>query len=161
MTIITRKRGSSPPQIRVGIDLVTVSDVEASIAEFGERYLTRVYTQRELARCVGAGSAFEGSKLAARFAAKEATIKALRPSEGVTYTDIEIVNGNDGSPIVLLNGSIAQTARSRGLTSSSVSLTHDGPLASAVFVALLTRSEGLTRSEASHDHKTETLTRGA
>ncbi len=59
--------------LRVGIDTVEVAAVEAAIAAHGDRYLERVYTPREVADCNG-----DAERLAARFAAKEATFKALR-----------------------------------------------------------------------------------
>src|SRR5687768_5865211 len=69
------------PAVRhaVGIDLVHVTEVARSVATFGTRYLHRLYTPDELAYCLDGGSpAVVAERLAARFAAKEATFKALR-----------------------------------------------------------------------------------
>ena len=65
--------------LRVGIDTVEVAAIEAALAAHGERYLRRVYTSREVADCNG-----DPERLAARFAAKEATFKALRAAKGAS-----------------------------------------------------------------------------
>ena len=69
---------STGTALRVGADVVSVHQVEASVARFGSRYLERVYTQHELESSVGR-SPVRAASLAARFAAKEATFKVLRP----------------------------------------------------------------------------------
>ncbi len=122
-------------RIRVGTDLVEVSDVERSVAEFGDRYLERVYTPREIARCSASGTP-NCRSLAARFAAKEAVVKALRPSGGVAYTDLEIVTDSTGAPVMSFTGSVERLVQTLGLISSSLSLSHDGSYATAVYVAL-------------------------
>ena len=124
--------------MRVGIDLVLVPDVERSLAAHSERYLQRVYTPGEIAASAAEDGAVVPSRLAARFAAKEAVVKALRPPDGVSYQDIEVVRGSDGAPEMALSGSVARWARQCGLESSSVSLTHEGDYASAVYLAMLT-----------------------
>lgn len=121
--------------IRVGIDLVHVPDVSASIEEFGDRYLRRVYSPGELAACTAPDGRVRADRLAARFAAKEAVIKALRPGYGVDYRTIDVVTGSDGGPSIDLSGCSRLAATSR-IVSASVSLSHDGSYASAVYVAL-------------------------
>ena len=70
---------STGTALRVGTDVVAVHQVADSVARFGPRYLQRVYTDHELDSCAGSPT-FRAARLAARFAAKEATIKVLRPS---------------------------------------------------------------------------------
>jgi holo-[acyl-carrier protein] synthase len=116
--------------IRCGIDLVDVEQVTEAIAEHGERYLHRIYTERELA---DAGAAPE--RLAARFAAKEATMKALgRAEEGFGWTRIAVEREPSGQPRIALTGSAAELARERGMQSIHVSLTHESDYAAAMVV---------------------------
>ncbi len=122
--------------IRIGTDLVQVEQVHAAIETFGDTYLRRVYSAREIAHCRDLDDQPVAERLAARFAAKEAVIKVLRPTAGVALTDIEVVVGRDGAPTIELTGSAADAATGFSLEHSSLSLTHDGPLAAAVLVAL-------------------------
>jgi holo-[acyl-carrier protein] synthase len=97
----------------------------------GDAYLRRVYTEAEAADCAG-----DPLRLAARFAAKEAALKALRAGEAaVPLTAIEIVRHADGSPELRLHGAAAELAAASGISSLSVSLTHEGEYASAVVLA--------------------------
>jgi holo-[acyl-carrier protein] synthase len=113
---------------RVGIDLVSVEQVQDSIAGHGTRYLSRIYTDSELVE-----SRSEPQRLAARFAAKEATMKALgRGDEGFGWRDIALASGADGQPTIELSGAAAQLAQRRGVRSISVSLTHERDYAAAV-----------------------------
>jgi holo-[acyl-carrier protein] synthase len=115
----------------VGIDLVTVEEVRRSIADHGERYLSRVYTADELADADRAPA-----RLAARFAAKEATMKALgRSDEAFGWREIAVARDADGRPSLCLSGPVASLARLRGVRSLTVSLTHEREYAAAVVVA--------------------------
>lgn len=115
--------------MRVGIDLVRTSDVETSVATFGERYLRRVFTDAEVAYA-NASPDQTSARLAARFAAKEATMKALDLSErGVNWNDIEVVKLPSGAPSIVLHGRAAEAAANVDL---SVSLSHEGDYATAV-----------------------------
>ena len=121
--------------LRVGIDTVEVAAVEAALAAHGERYLRRVYTDDEIADCGG-----DPERLAARFAAKEAAIKALRAGEGgVPWSAVEVRRAPGGHPDLALHGAAAELAAEAGLDELAVSLTHEGGLASAVVVATGTK----------------------
>jgi holo-[acyl-carrier protein] synthase len=124
----------SPP-LRVGIDLVEVAAVEESLQAHAERYLTRIYTEREVSDCGGA-AAIRADSLAARFAAKEATLKVLGPAqEGVGWRSIEVVREPAGSPSLELSGRAAELAQEAGISGLAVSLSHEGGFAAAVVVA--------------------------
>ena len=117
--------------IRVGTDLVRVADVADSVARFGDRYLTRLFTAHELESCGGAAD-----RLAARFAAKEATIKVLRPDDlRPEWRAIEVRRHPSGACDLHLTGTAAAQASAAGITSLAVSLSHEGDLATAVVVA--------------------------
>ncbi len=118
----------------VGADLVEIAQVALSIERFGGRYLERVYTRRELAYCTAAGRD-PAPHLAARFAAKEAVLKALRGGdEAVDWRSIEVLRHADGHCGILLHDSVRRLARSRGVRKLRVSLSHDGGYAIAVVV---------------------------
>jgi holo-[acyl-carrier protein] synthase len=119
-------------RIRTGCDVVAVADVEESIARFGDRYLRRVFTPAELSHCGGPDRA---ARLAARFAAKEAVVKALaEPSAAFGFFDVE-VETVDSVPQLVLRGTAARLAAEQGWVSSSVSLTH-APCHAAAMVAV-------------------------
>jgi holo-[acyl-carrier protein] synthase len=119
-----------PVSFRVGIDVVAVEQVAAALATHGERYLRRVYTPREVADCGG-----DAGRLAARFAAKEATRKTLGiADEGVGWSSVE-VRLDGGVPAIALSGTAAELAGDAGLTTFSVSLTYEAGLAAAVVLA--------------------------
>jgi len=124
--------------IRVGIDLVAAASVEQSLrAAHGERYLERVYTEREVEDC-RTGAGVDSERLAARFAAKEATLKVLPPrDEGVALTAIEVCREPSGRVHIELSGRAAELATEAGIAELSVSLTHDAGFAAAVVVAEL------------------------
>ncbi len=122
--------------LRVGTDLVQVEHVQGSIDAFGDAYLRRVYTEGELRTCRDGHGAPAAERLAARFAAKEAAIKVLRPSVGVALTDIEVTIGRDGAPGLSLTGSAAKCGDDLDLVDCSLSLTHDGAYAAAVLVVV-------------------------
>ena len=115
---------------RVGIDLVAVDQVAEALTIHGDRYLRRVYTPREVADCAG-----DAARLAARFAAKEATRKTLGiRDEGVGWPSVE-VRLEDGAPTIALHGRAAELARDAGLSGFAVSLTHEAGFAAAVVLA--------------------------
>jgi holo-[acyl-carrier protein] synthase len=123
--------------IRVGTDLTCVADVAASIDRFGDRYLHRLFTAHELA---STGAAPE--RLAARFAAKEATVKVLRPTgHQPDWRSIEVVRDDAGACALRLTGTAAAMAADAGIAELAVSLTHEHHLAAAVVVARLTTEE--------------------
>jgi holo-[acyl-carrier protein] synthase len=122
--------------VHVGTDLVRISDVAASIEMFGHRYLERVYSSRELALCRSATGAPSASRLAARFAAKESVIKAMRPSDGLMMNEIEVSVDETGAPTMVYSGAAARWIESLHVATASISLTHEGDFAMAVFVAV-------------------------
>lgn len=121
--------------VRVGIDLVSVDTVRESIREHGDRYLGRVYTEAELHDCLGT----EGTvpeRLAARFAAKEATIKVLRPTdEPIPWRNIEVIRHPSGWVELELSGCAATLAAEQSLGDFAVSVSHEGGFATAVVIA--------------------------
>lgn len=124
--------------MRVGVDLQPVSEVRRSLSAFGDRYRRKLFTEREIADCGGwdADPAVSAASLAARVAAKEATLKALRVQDDVPrWRDIEIVREPGGWPSLHLHERAARLASRAGLVEFEVSLSHADQLAVAVVVA--------------------------
>jgi holo-[acyl-carrier protein] synthase len=121
-------------QLRTGVDLIEIERIRLAVAQHGARFLERVYTDAEV-RCCGARI----ESLAARFTAKEAVAKALGTGiwrDGVAWTDIEVLKDSSGAPQLCLHGGAAVAAATAGLTTWSVSLSHDRSQATAFVVAL-------------------------
>lgn len=118
--------------LRTGVDLIELARIEATIQRYGQRFLERVFTPRELAE-VGENLA----SLAVRFAAKEATAKALGTGIGdVGWQEIEILRGPARQPNLYLHGRASDLADNLDLETWSLSLTHDQSYAIALVVAI-------------------------
>jgi holo-[acyl-carrier protein] synthase len=119
------------PPLRVGIDLVKAATIQAALAEHGQRYLDRVFTPAEQAQCDG-----DPLRLAARFAAKEATMKVLQvgPDDAVPWPSIEVVRDPGSGPRIALRGPAADLASAAGLSALALSFTHEDEYAAAVVV---------------------------
>ena len=128
--------------MRVGVDVVTISDVASSVETFGDRYLDSVFTPHEQELCNGE-EAVRIRSLAGRFAAKEAVLKSLRPesSDAVPWTSIEIRRSADGACTVELTGSAAQLQRRNNIAAVDVSISHDHQTATAVAIATIQESK--------------------
>ncbi len=118
--------------LRTGVDLIEVSRLEDLNPAIRERFLRRVYTERELEE-VGK----KLNSLAGRFAAKEAVAKALGCGIGpVRWKEIEILQGPAGEPMLELKGEALQMASKLGLTTWSISISHTRTHAVALAVAI-------------------------
>jgi holo-[acyl-carrier protein] synthase len=128
--------------VAVGIDLIRVRDVRDSLGEFGERYLRRLFTNRELIDCCS--SADPIPRLAARYAAKEATIKALKVNGcQPVWTSMEVWRNPLGwCDEMRLSGAAARLAVERGVGRLHVSLSHEDD--AAIAVVLATRADTST-----------------
>ena len=120
------------PDVRIGCDVHAVSQTEASIARFGERYLRRVFTPDELDQCAG-----DTERLTGRFAAKEAVLKVLQPEpdDAVPWSSIEVRRAASGAPYVVLDGPALALAERRGIGRIDISLSHDAGIGLAVAAA--------------------------
>ncbi len=114
-----------------GVDLEEVGRVRAAIERHGERFLSRIYTPEEISYVEQRRNRFEG--YAARFAAKEAGMKALGTGwdHGVHWVDVEVVNASNGRPSLRLHGRAAEVAAELGCRSINVSLSHTSRMAIA------------------------------
>jgi holo-[acyl-carrier protein] synthase len=126
----------SAVSIRVGLDLVAVESIASALrASHRDRYLERVYTEREVLDCQTA-TGLDSERLAARFAAKEATLKVLPlADEGVSLRSIEVLREPSGRVRIQLTGRAAEVAEEAGVIDLALSLTHEGGFAAAVVIA--------------------------
>src|SRR3990172_5527403 len=121
---------NSGPQSAVGVDVIEIERVEAALGRFGERFLQRVYTAVEVAFCRG-----RTHELAARFAAKEAVMKALGTgARGLAWREIEVLPNHRGKPLVYLYGRAKARAERIGLSGLDVSMSHSREYAVAFVV---------------------------
>ena len=121
--------------LHVGIDLVQISRIAASLDVFGERFLRRIFLADEIAYATEA-PAHTAERLAVRFAAKEATIKALDLAErGVGWRQIEVRRNARGACALMLHGEAAEIARAAGVDELALSLSHEGDLATAIVIS--------------------------
>jgi len=118
----------------VGLDVVSVSEVSAALNRFGDRYVDRVFTAREAAYC--RASATIAERLAVRFAAKEAAVKALQPERRWTdWRAIEVKRDRSGRCGLVLHREAASLASRHGLRHFALSMSHDGDCAVAIVAA--------------------------
>jgi holo-[acyl-carrier protein] synthase len=118
-----------------GVDLAEVSRIRKAIERFGERFIRRIYTPREIEYVEKRGaSRFE--RFAARFAAKEAGMKAIGTGwrHGVGWQDFEVTNLPSGKPTLLFHGVAAKFAERLGVRNVSLSLTHTAETGMAIVI---------------------------
>ncbi len=119
-----------------GVDLVEISRIDQMLREHGERFLARVFTHHERSYAATGGRQ-QAERLAARFAAKEAVLKALGTglTGSIAWTEIEVRMLPSGAPTIELTGGVAEVARRQGIDAWFVSLTHSAGLAMASVIA--------------------------
>ena len=111
--------------VGIGVDLVDIPRFERTI-ERTPQLLARLFSEAE--------QQLKPHSQAARYAAKEALIKALGGSDGVHWTEIEIASEASGRPVFSLRGSTAEVVAGRGITALHLSLSHDAGLATAYVI---------------------------
>lgn len=119
----------------LGVDLTEVDRIAHLRETYAERFLERCFTEHEREVCLSAKRADE--RFAARFAAKEAVLKALGTgwTRGIGWTDVEVVTEPSGQPTVRVTGRAAAIAAERGIVSWHLSLSHASGFAVASAVA--------------------------
>ena len=110
--------------VGLGVDIAEVERIQAAIGRHGQPFLKRVFTPNEIEYCERFKNKFE--RYAGRFAAKEATMKALGTGwgRGVRWVDIEVAREPGGRPTIRLAGEAARIAGGLGVKRISVSITH-------------------------------------
>jgi holo-[acyl-carrier protein] synthase len=120
----------------IGIDIIEITRIKASVEKFGDRFLDRIFTKNELDYCLKKHNKYQ--HLAARFAAKEAVFKAMESKwkKGMTWKDIEISNEPSGLPVVKLNGKMKSVLKSEN--NLKISMSHSDNYVTCV--ALISQS---------------------
>jgi holo-[acyl-carrier protein] synthase len=119
--------------VGVGVDLTPVGRIERAMAAHPVRFEARLFTEGERAYC--RARARPGQHFAARFAAKEAVLKALGVPEGLRWHELEVVSADSGAPSLRLSGNAAAAAARAGVRRLHLSLTHADDAAMAFVVA--------------------------
>ena len=123
--------------LSTGVDIIEIHRIARTLDRYGDRFLRRVYTPGELEYCRG-----RPSKLASRFAAKEATMKALGTGvRGVGWKDIEVTRAPSGAPGILLHGRARDRAERLGVLEISLSMS-DSQAHAVAFVVTLRKDPG-------------------
>ena len=110
--------------VGTGVDIAEVGRIEAVVKRFGDRFLKRVFTPAEVRYCLGKPNMAE--RLAARFAAKEAGMKAIGTGlrHGITWHDVEVVRFPGQRPTLKFSGKAAEFASRLGCKRTHLSLSH-------------------------------------
>jgi len=110
--------------VGTGIDIIEVSRVEQAIGRYGDRFLSRIFTEREIRYCNSKRNQVE--RFAARFAAKEAAMKALGTGlrRGVSWQHIEVGHQPGGRPTIIFSDAAAKIAAQLGAKRVSLSVSH-------------------------------------
>ncbi|HKE29945.1 MAG TPA: holo-[acyl-carrier-protein] synthase [Bryobacteraceae bacterium] len=117
--------------VGTGVDLCEVARIRASVERYGTRFTNRIYTPAEIAYVERKANRYE--RYAARFAAKEAGMKAIGTGwkRGVTWHDFEVANLPSGKPTLKLHGVAAEIAQRLNVRQVSLSITHTADLGMA------------------------------
>jgi len=117
--------------VGTGIDIAEVPRIREAIERHGQRFLNRIFTEGEIQYCESKANRVE--RYAARFAAKEAGMKAIGTgwNHGVRWRDIEVARKPGGRPSLVLHGKAAEFAAKLGVTNVALSLTHTADQAMA------------------------------
>lgn len=117
--------------VGTGVDLAEVPRIKASIERYGEKFIKRIYTAAEIAYVERKANKFE--RYAARFAAKEAGMKAIGTGwrRGVRWQDFEVANLPSGKPTLRFHGVAARFVAALGVKNVSLSITHTAELGMA------------------------------
>jgi holo-[acyl-carrier protein] synthase len=122
--------------LTTGVDIIEIDRIQRVLERWGDRFLRRIYTEGEASYCRG-----RAQNLAARFAAKEATMKALGTGlRGVGWRDIEVVRNEAGAPSLVLHGRAQVRAETLGVRELALSLSHSRNYAVAFVVGLIPSS---------------------
>jgi holo-[acyl-carrier protein] synthase len=116
----------------VGIDLVAISRIETILGRFGARFEAKVFTDGEREACRGRGR--PAQHFAARFAAKEAALKALGVPPDLRWHELEVVASSKGAPSLVFSGEARAAADRIGATRLHLTLTHAEDMAGAVVI---------------------------
>lgn len=118
--------------VGLGLDLCDTPRIDGMLTRWGTRFSARVFTASERSYCDS--KACSAQHYAARFAAKEAALKALGVPSGLSWHEMEVAGGGGGPPALVLHGKALDAAKALGASEFHLTLTHAGDFAAAVVV---------------------------
>ncbi len=120
--------------VGVGIDSVSISRIARLIELYGQRFLNKIFTEEEIAG--GTGRRDSAQYFAARFAAREAFFKALGTGwgRGISLKEVSVTREESGRPLLSLSSRALEAVRSRGASTSHLSLSHEAGIAQAIVI---------------------------
>ncbi len=107
----------------VGVDLIKVERMREAVERWGDKFLQRIFTEKEVARCTRARDPH--LSFAVRFAAKEALIKAVGTTAGASFKDIEVLNDELGKPYITVTGKLKVFFDIKKIRKAHLSLSHE------------------------------------
>ena len=117
-------------QLHSGIDIIEIDRIKDVLLKHSSRFLTKIFTEYEINYCRG-----RATQLAARFASKEAAMKALGTGiRGVGWKEVEVQRLRSGKPYIILHGRAKKRAESMGITKIELSISHSKNLATAMVI---------------------------
>lgn len=120
------------PQLKIGTDICQINRIKAAYKRFGKRFLSRVLTNGEISYVTSNKNNLL-TRLAGRFAGKEATSKVLGTGlRGVYFKEIEILRDKTGAPKIILHKRAKQKAKEKGLANFDISISHEKDFAIAI-----------------------------
>jgi len=119
-----------------GVDIVEIFRMKEAVEKWGENFLSKVFTRREIAYANSKRFAYQ--HLAARFAAKEAVVKAFGEPKKfpLRWTDIEVLNDDEGKPVIAFHDDALKLKRKKGISEIIVSMSHSKNYAIANVILL-------------------------
>ncbi|MEN3045634.1 MAG: holo-ACP synthase [Candidatus Hydrothermales bacterium] len=120
-------------ELKTGVDLVEIERIKKAYEKFGEKFLKRIFTEKEIEYAFKNKNPF--IHLAGRFAAKEAVMKSIGSGfgQGVYFKKIEVIRDKSGKPEIKLHGDLRERFKNKKF---SISITHDGKYALAFCIML-------------------------
>jgi len=118
--------------VGMGTDLCEIDRIEAMVERWGTRFTEKLFTEGE--RAYASSKIKSGQHYAARFAVKEATLKALQVPRGLSWKEMEVVGGGSQAPTLVLHGKAAEAAEAMGIHRTHVTISHAAGLAIAVVI---------------------------
>ncbi len=133
---MTRNKKANPPIIKIGTDICQTNQIKSAYKRYGNRFLKRVLTENEI-KYVTSNKKNLITRLAGRFAAKEATSKVLGTGlKGVYFKEIEILREVSGAPKLILHKRAKKKAQEKNLVNFEVSISHERDFAIAFVVGV-------------------------
>lgn len=122
--------------ISLGTDIIEISRIKAIYDRFKDKFLNKIYTNKEIKYCLQKSDIITNQRLSSHFVAKEATIKTLRHKSGISFRQIEIQHKKNGAPFIKLYGNTLIIAKNWGINDFLISMSHCHEYAIATVIGI-------------------------